>query len=191
MKKIILASTSPRRLELIKLLGFPFEVFSQDVDESVQEKLLPEDMVQHLSFVKANAAAESLCNDSIIISADTLVAMEQVILGKPRDERDAFEALTILQNNWHRVCTGVTIRQKDTIKTFVCTTKVHMTAISSEEILSYIKTGEPMDKAGSYAIQGRGSIFIDKIDGDYFNVVGLPVSMLYQALKSFLKYEEN
>ncbi|MFR5875406.1 MAG: Maf family protein [Eubacterium sp.] len=179
---IILASKSPRRRELLKYITTDFEATSSDVDETLPDGISPSDAVMHLSKIKA----EPLRNDNdIIIGADTVVSINGKILGKPCDEKEAEKMLKLLSGNVHSVFTGVTIIKGESERTFYTETKVKFFELSDKEIEDYIKTGEPMDKAGSYGIQGYGSLLVEKIDGDYFNVVGLPISALNKALKEF------
>ena len=176
---LILASKSPRRKELMEYVGEEFIVSSADVDESYDEKLSPDKIVEYLSYIKAMP----LNNDeNIVIGADTVVSVDGNILGKPKDEKDAFDMLKKLSGREHTVYTGVTLAKGEKVKTFSVATKVYFYELSDEEILEYLKSGEPMDKAGAYGIQGKGCVFIEKIDGDYFNVVGLPVSRLKKEL---------
>ena len=184
---LILASASPRRRELLALTGLPFTVDAPDVDESCT--LPPREAVMELSRRKAQAAA-ALHPGCIILAADTLVSVDETALGKPRDEADAFRMLRALSGRWHQVYTGVTVmgnlgsvRISET-----CSEKseVHVAPMDYSEIWEYIETGDPMDKAGSYGIQGFFSRYIDHIDGDYFNIVGLPAHRVYQELKKIL-----
>lgn len=189
MKKIILASASPRRRELLTKTGFSFEVMVSQADENIPEKD-PEKMVTELSRRKAMAVAEAVKTDALIIGADTIVAFDGKIMGKPSDEAEAFRMLRALSGKAHQVYTGVTLitsGREEGINTFVERTDVVMYPISDEEIFAYIATGEPMDKAGAYAIQGRAAVFIKEIKGDYNNVVGLPAARLYQEIKEWLK----
>ncbi|MDO5426185.1 MAG: Maf family protein [Eubacteriales bacterium] len=189
MKKIILASASPRRRELLTQAGIPFEVITSQTEEIITKET-PGEAVMELALQKARAVAERLCTDAIVIGADTVVAIDGKILGKPADEADAKRMLELLSGRTHEVCTGVALliregeRLRETV--FFEGTQVEMYPITEEEILSYIATGEPMDKAGAYAIQGRAAIFVKGIKGDYANVVGLPVGRLYQELKKWL-----
>lgn len=177
---IILASKSPRRQELIGLITTDFVVKSAQVDETLPQGISPGKAVEYLSSIKAQPFA----NDTdIVIGADTVVAIDNTILGKPTDKNDAHRMLAMLSGKWHSVLTGVTIIKGDKNITFHQETKVKFLDLTDSEIDSYIATGEPMDKAGAYGIQGYGSLLVDRIDGDYFNVVGLPVSRLNQELK--------
>lgn len=194
-KKIILASESPRRKELLARIGLEFQVMPSSAQEKTESRE-PVQMVQDLSRVKAEAVFEGLPvekkKESIVIGADTMVAFGGRMLGKPKDEKDAEAMLCSLQGNTHQVLTGVTLIWQEMDqegvwekkqKTFAEETSVTFYPVSPKEIRSYIATGEPMDKAGAYGIQGRCAAWIEKITGDYSNVVGLPVGRLYQELK--------
>ena len=183
---IILASQSPRRRELLGQMGLKgFKVTSPDVDEEVDENLHPSLVVEELSLRKAKAVAEDADEDDIIIAADTVVALEGTVLGKPADEGDAFSILSALSGNRHYVYTGVTVMQGEKAVTQHEVTTVTFRDIDPQEIDNYIATGEPMDKAGAYGIQGLGALFISGIDGDYFNVMGLPIYRLGRILAEF------
>lgn len=192
MKKIILASASPRRRELLKQAGFSFEVMVSQADETITEKT-PEAMVKELSGRKAQAVAQALAKGNLVIGADTLVVMDGRILGKPTDEIDAFRMLKELSGHTHQVYTGVTLLGETdegrVEKVFVEKTDVTMYPMTDEEIQAYIGTGEPMDKAGAYGIQGRAAVFVKEIKGDYNNVVGLPIARLYQEIREWLMEE--
>ena len=186
--EIILASASPRRKELLGLMGLSFSVRVSDADETTDENLPPYFIVEQLSLLKASSvAAEARAEgkDALVIGADTIVVADGVILTKPKDAEDAKRMLKLLSGRWHSVLSGVTVMHTKTAKseTFYVETKVHFVDLTEEEILNYVETKEPLDKAGSYGIQGKGSMFIDKIEGDYFNVVGLPVCKLAKVLK--------
>lgn len=189
MTKIILASGSPRRRELLEVMGLEFEVIVSDADESsVSEDVPVELYVQELALLKAAATAKSVIRrkSALIISADTIVTFDGEILGKPKDEQDAFNMLKRLSGRTHAVYTGYCVMRMRDGKT-VCDrvrTEVTFKSLSDEKIWSYIKSGEPMDKAGSYGIQGKGSVLVGDISGDYFNVVGLPVSALSDTLEN-------
>ncbi|MBR1486082.1 MAG: septum formation inhibitor Maf [Synergistaceae bacterium] len=185
MKKIILASGSPRRRELLKDIGIEFEIFKPNVDESKLENEKPEDLCLRLSRLKAKSGAEKF-PDSIIIAADTIVVIDGKILGKPHDRNEAFKMLKTLQNREHEVITGLSVASSDKIISRAEHTFVKFIALSDEEISEYISTGECDDKAGAYAIQGIGATLIEKINGDYFNVVGLPLCSLRKILKEFV-----
>lgn len=183
--KIVLASKSPRRKELLSLLDLDFEIITADIDETMNPSLPVTDEVARISYQKAKAVAAGLDTDTIIISADTIVELGGCLMGKPKDATDAFNMLKSLSDKRHNVHTAVTVLQGDKRETRVVTTEVAFRDITDEEITAYIQTGEPMDKAGAYGIQGRASKFVQKIDGDYFNVVGLPVCELTLILKKF------
>ncbi len=195
MKKIILASASPRRRELLENLGIDFDIVIPDTDEScISTETEPELYVQELALLKAAGAAKklgkTLFSDRIVIAADTIVVSEGKILGKPKDSADAKEMLKGLSGKTHQVMTGFSVfRIKDGFS--VCktvTTDVTFKELSDETITRYIATKEPLDKAGAYGIQGFGAVLCEKLSGDYFNVVGLPVSMLYEVLKEEFDY---
>lgn len=179
---IILASQSPRRQELLKLITSDFEIKVSNVDETLPDKITPKEAVMYLSKIKAELFADG---DNIVIGADTVVALDGKILGKPKSEENAKEMLRFLSGRTHSVFTGVTLASDKKAKTFAVETKVKFFELTNEEIDAYIKTKEPFDKAGAYGIQGYGSLLVEKIDGDYFNVVGLPVSTLARELKAF------
>lgn len=179
---IILASKSPRRKELLSFITTDFTVKSADVDETLPQGITPDKAVEYLSKIKAEPFKNE--ND-IVIGADTVVALDGKILGKPRDDADAFATLKMLSGREHSVFTGVSVIKGEKIETFSVQTKVKMFELTDEEIEEYIATDEPFDKAGSYGIQGKGSLLVEKIDGDYFNVVGLPISRLNRVLKLF------
>ena len=183
---IILASASPRRRELLERIGLTgFTVAAPNVDESVEPGLSPADTVEQLSLRKARAAAERFGPNDLIIAADTVVALDGGILGKPRDADDAFAMLSALSGREHRVCTGVTVLRGDRAVTEHETTAVTFRELSPDEIRGYIATGEPLDKAGAYGIQGVGALLVSGICGDYSNVMGLPVFRLGQILRDF------
>ena len=183
---IILASKSPRRRELLGQMGLrDFKILAPDVDESVEEGLPPAQIVEQLSLRKARAAAEKAGPDGLIIAADTVVALDGAVLGKPRDEAGAFAMLSALSGREHRVYTGVTVLQGERAVTEHEETAVAFRGLEADEIRGYIATGEPMDKAGAYGIQGRGALLVSGIRGDYCNVVGLPVFRLGRMLERF------
>ena len=177
--KIILASQSPRRKELLERMGIrDFETISPNVDESAFHGLPPEELVRRLSAEKAAAVAGKVGEDAIVIAADTVVALEGAVLGKPADELDAFKMLSALSGVRHQVYTGVTVCRGGEKQTAHEVTDVTFRELSEREIEDYISTGEPMDKAGAYGIQGYGALLIQGISGDYYNVMGLPVCRL-------------
>lgn len=182
--QIILASASPRRKELFSQLGLDFDITIPHVDEKALEGELPNDYCARISADKAMRVSHDYPDD-LIIAADTIVVIDNKILGKPHDDKTAFEYLMLLKNKTHDVYTGYTIMHKRRYKTRVIQTRVHFRNMTLKEISWYISTGEPMDKAGAYALQGIGSIFIDRIEGSFTNVIGLPLSDLYYDLKSF------
>ena len=183
---IILASQSPRRKELLGQMGLKgFQIISPDVDETVEENLSPSQLVEELSLRKARAVAREADEDDLIIAADTVVALDGGILGKPADEREAFAMLSALSGNRHRVYTGVTVLRGSWVVTGYEETIVTFRELEPEEIMDYIETGEPMDKAGAYGIQGLGALLVSGIEGDYFNVMGLPVYRLGRILADF------
>ena len=180
---IILASQSPRRRELLERMGLTgFQVISPDVDENLGEELPPAELVSRLSRRKAQAVAAKAGGDALVIAADTVVALEGTILGKPADELAAFRMLSALSGARHQVYTGVTVLRGEEAYTEYEVTDVTFRELSEGEIEDYIRTGEPMDKAGAYGIQGYGALFIEGIQGDYYNVMGLPVCRLGRLL---------
>ena len=184
--KIILASQSPRRKELLERMGIrDFETISPNVDESAFHGLPPEELVRRLSAEKAAAVAGKAGEDAIVIAADTVVALEGAVLGKPADELDAFKMLSALSGVRHQVYTGVTVCRGGEKQTAHEVTDVTFRELSEREIEDYIATGEPMDKAGAYGIQGYGALLIQGISGDYYNVMGLPVCRLSGMLARF------
>ena len=183
---IILASQSPRRKELLGQMGLRgFKITSPEVDETVEEHMPPAQVVEELSRCKALAVAGHADPDDLIIAADTVVALEGAVLGKPADQREAFAMLTALSGNRHYVYTGLTVIQGDQVVTQHECTTVTFRELEPEEISHYIATGEPMDKAGAYGIQGLGAMLVSGIEGDYFNVVGLPIFRLSRILAGF------
>ena len=180
---IILASASPRRSELLQRLGLDFVVRTEDHDETFNLSATPFDEVQRISQLKALSVAPYCNADDIIIAADTIVVCDGLIMGKPRSEADAFSMLRRLSGRNHEVISGLCVMRGGQIETTAVTTTLRMRHLSDEEIRAYIATGEPMDKAGAYAIQGLASMFIVGIDGDYYNVVGLPVCTLSTILR--------
>ena len=182
---IILASQSPRRKELMGQIGLKFKVVSPNVDEHVEGNPSPAQLVEELSLRKAQAVARQTGGDELIIAADTVVALEGTVLGKPEDERDAFSMLSALSGNRHYVYTGVTVIRGGRVEAQHEVTTVTFRELEPDEISHYIATGEPMDKAGAYGIQGLGALLVSGIDGDYFNVMGLPVYRLGRMLAGF------
>lgn len=187
MAKFILASQSPRRRELLTQIGVKdFSILVPEADESYDPTLIPQEIVCSICRKKALAARElSGDNEAIIITADTMVFLDGLRLGKPTDEADAASMLRSLSDRTHTVCTGVTVLQGDRIVTEAETTAVTFRHLTDEEIAAYIASGDPMDKAGSYGIQGKPALFVSGIEGCYFNVMGLPLHRLGQMLKAF------
>ena len=186
MPNIVLASQSPRRQELLRRMGIEhFSVVVPNADESYPAGLSAQETVALIARKKADAAALLAAPDDIVITADTMVFLDDERLGKPRDEADALRMLTELSGRAHTVCTGVTVRQRDRLECFTVSTEVFFRAATEQELRGYIATGEPMDKAGAYGIQGLGSLFIEGIHGDYYNVMGLPIEALGRVLQRF------
>ncbi len=182
--KIILASASPRRCELMKLITDDFIAVPAEIPESLPDDIMPEDAAGYLSELKAHAVAEKY-RDSTVIGCDTVVICQGKILGKPADKDQCREYLRSLSGRSHEVITGCTIINNERKISFSVRTEVFFRNIDDNEIEEYIMTDEPYDKAGGYAIQGKGALFAEKISGDFYNVVGLPVSQLYTQLKNF------
>lgn len=187
--RVVLASASPRRKELLAQLTKKFDICVSDVEEIITESA-PDKVVEELSVQKAFSVYSGTEGDVLVIGADTVVVMNNKILGKPVNEADAFQMLQMLQGKEHCVYTGVTVYMRRGTEersiTFSECTEVKFYAMTDSEIQGYIATGEPMDKAGAYGIQGIGGRFVEKITGDYNNVVGLPVARLYQEMKDYL-----
>lgn len=186
MSKIILASGSPRRQELLRRMGIAdFEIRTPDIDESYPAGLNPAQTVEYISRKKCDAVAESAAPDEIVIAADTMVFADGERLGKPADEADALRMLMQLQGRKHIVCTGVSVRRGDLVFTESESTEVLFRPASPSELLQYIRTGEPMDKAGAYGVQGLGALLVEGIQGDFYNVMGLPMLRLSRMLGRF------
>lgn len=210
MREIILASGSPRRKELLEQIGIPFQIKVSSCEEQITQKE-PEEIVKELSARKAEAVAKTM-KQGIVLGADTIVCLEGCVMGKPKDREDARQMLRALQGRAHSVFTGVTLIEKgccgtgekeageDTqaektreaggakrVLSFAVETRVFVHQMSDEEIEGYLDTGDPFDKAGSYGIQGPFAAYVDGIEGDYNNVVGLPVARVYQELKKIMK----
>jgi len=183
--KIILASASPRRRELLALLGLPFEIHAPHVEERVDPAWNAAEAARDLARQKAAAVSENH-PAACVIAADTIVEINGNLLGKPFDEADAARMLRLLSGREHRVVTGVCLRRGEAMRVFSQETLVRFYLLSEEEIAAYVRSGEPMDKAGAYGIQGRGALLVEGITGDYLNVVGLPVAMLARELRGFL-----
>ena len=184
MARIILASGSPRRQELLQRIGIrDFTVRVPRVEEWYPDGLTPEEIVRYISREKSQAVAST--ENEIVITADTMVFLDDQRLGKPQDEADALRMLTALQGRRHTVCTGVTVRQGDRVLTESEATGVIFRPAEASELRAYIATGEPMDKAGSYGVQGKGALLVERLEGDFFNVMGLPVLRLSRMLAQF------
>ncbi len=186
MAHIVLASGSPRRQELLRRIGISeFDIVVPEADESYPAGLTAQETVAYIAQSKAKAARELTAPEDIVITADTMVFLGDERLGKPRDEEDALRMLTELAGSRHTVCTGVTVRQGDRLNCFTVSTDVYFRSLTERELRNYISSGEPMDKAGAYGIQGLGSLLVERIDGDFFNVMGLPLLPLARALREF------
>ncbi|MCI6990160.1 MAG: Maf family protein [Clostridiales bacterium] len=183
--KIVLASQSPRRQDLLGQMGLEFTTRSPQIDEDAFQGRDARDLVQTLSREKARWVAAQLPGDPIVIGADTVVVRDGTILGKPKDPAEAQAMLASLSGRTHQVYTGVTVCQGDKVVTQAEETQVTFRPLTQQEIACYVATGEPMDKAGAYGIQGLGGLLVAGIQGDYHNVVGLPVCRLGQILRDF------
>ena len=177
---VILPSQSPRRRELLGLFRIPFTVRAADIDETMDPALPAEQEVARVSRAKAMATPAKA--EDVVIAADTIVVCNGKTLGKPKSKEQALEMLTMLSGRDHQVMTGLTVRKGDTCRTVTEITHLHFRKLSQREILDYVATGEPMDKAGAYGIQGGAALFVERLDGDYYNVMGLPVCRLWQVL---------
>jgi nucleoside triphosphate pyrophosphatase len=186
MKRIVLASASPRRKELLGQIGLRFEVDPTNYDEGKTSASEPHEMASELSLGKAKATAKKH-RKALIIAADTLVVLGDRVFGKPHTNAQAREMLRALSGRTHSVITGFTILDAESgkVQSGSVETRVHIKKLTLKEIDAYVRTREPLDKAGGYAIQGRGAVLVDRIEGDYSNVVGLPLSALAEALKEF------
>ena len=178
---IILASASPRRKELLERYNVPFCIIKSDVIENIEPGLSPKEVVKHLSKIKACDVFDKHPND-FVIGADTIVVIDDLILGKPKDRNDARRMLSLLKGRAHSVMTAVTFASSNEIKTILSESRVYFNDISEEEINDYIDTAEPYDKAGAYAIQGMAAKFISHIDGDYNTIVGFPIDLVIEEL---------
>jgi len=186
MKTIILASASPRRKELLEKIGLRFEVEPSNYEEDMLSALEPHELAQKISLEKAKVVASKHKN-AIVIAADTFTIFGGQILGKPHTEKEARKMLETISGKSHSVITGFSIIDTGTSKTLSKSveTKIYIRKLTLAEVDAYVKSKEPLDKAGAYAIQGLGSVFVEKIEGDYFNVIGLPLSAFTEALKEF------
>lgn len=190
MQKIILASQSPRRQELIRHITDDFEVIVSPVEEILPDGITPEEAPVYLAALKAGAVAEQH-PDRTVIGADTVVILDGQILGKPRDRDDAVRMLRLLSGQIHTVVTGCCLIGGGRERRFSQRTQVEFYPLTEREIAEYVATGEPMDKAGAYGIQERGSLLVRGIVGDYFNVMGLPIGLLNRELRDFLRDDER
>ena len=178
---IILASASPRRKEILERYNVPFCIIKSDVIENIEPGLSPKEVVKYLSKIKACDVFDKHPND-FVIGADTIVVIDDLILGKPKDRNDARRMLSLLKGRAHSVMTAVTFASSNEIKTILSESRVYFNDISEEEINDYIDTAEPYDKAGAYAIQGMAAKFISHIDGDYNTIVGFPIDLVIEEL---------
>ena len=179
--QLILASQSPRRRELLGLFGIPFTIQVADIDETMDPHKPPFEEVARVSLEKAMAVEAA--EDQVVVAADTIVVCQGKTLGKPRNEEEAFAMLKLLSGRDHLVMTGLAVRRGKTQLVTTEVTDIHFRELSDREIRAYIRTGEPMDKAGAYGIQGGAALFAQKMHGDYYNVMGLPVCRLWQLIR--------
>ena len=179
--QLILASQSPRRKDLLGLFHIPFTVRVADIDETMDESLPPYDEVARVSRLKALAVPRE--DGDIVIAADTIVVCQGMTLGKPHTKEEAVRMLSLLSGRDHQVMTGMTLVRGNTVRTVTEVTDLHFRELTLAEIEAYVAAGEPMDKAGAYGIQGGAALFCEKMVGDYYNVMGLPVSRLWQLLR--------
>ena len=180
--QLILASASPRRKELLGLFRIPFTVRVADIDETMDPAMAPFDEVARVSRLKAMAVERT--PEDVVVAADTIVVCQGKVLGKPRSAEEAVSMLQLLSGRDHQVMTGCTVLKGDRAETFTEVTDLHFRPLSQKEIENYVASGEPMDKAGAYGIQGGAALFCERMVGDYYNVVGLPVCHLSQVLKT-------
>ena len=185
-KKVILASASPRRQELIKLIFKSVEILPADCDETLPEGIGARQAVEYLSKIKNEASLQLTEKENLVISADTVVAVDDEILGKPIDKEDARRMISLLSGKVHQVYTGVTISLNGKVKTFSEKTDVEFFDLTEDEIEDYISSSEPYDKAGAYGIQGKAGLLVKGINGDYYNVVGFPIARLKREIEDFI-----
>ncbi len=185
--KVVLASASPRRKELLSLIFNEYDIRPADCDEALPEGIKAQEAVEYLSLIKNKATVEICDENSLVISADTVVAVEGEILGKPQDKEDARRMISLLSGREHQVFTGVTLSLKGKFKTFSEKTDVIFYKLTDKEIEDYISTDEPYDKAGAYGIQGKAGLLVKAVNGDYYNVVGLPVARLKREITEFIE----
>lgn len=184
--KVVLASASPRRKELLSLIFNEYDIRPADCDEALPEGIKAQEAVEYLSLIKNKATVEICDENSLVISADTVVAVDGEILGKPQDKEDARRMISLLSGREHQVFTGVTLSLKGNFKTFSEKTDVVFYKLTDKEIEDYISTEEPYDKAGAYGIQGKAGLLVKAVNGDYYNVVGLPVARLKREITEFI-----
>ncbi|MDN3515078.1 MAG: Maf family protein [Candidatus Brocadia sp.] len=186
-KRFVLASHSPGRIALLKMLGYRFDIIPHSIEERFPGNAPPEELVQNLAFLKATDVAGRV-DSAIIIGADTIVLHNKSILGKPKDIQDAKRILSLLSNSEHDIISGVCMMDMPSKKKLlrIGRTRIKMKHISEDEIEIYVRSGEPMDKAGAYAVQGEGKKFIEKIEGSYSNAVGLPLEIVQEMLNNFM-----
>lgn len=185
--KVVLASASPRRKELLSLIFNEYDIRPADCDEALPEGIKAQEAVEYLSLIKNKATVEICDENSLVISADTVVAVEGEILGKPQDKEDARRMISLLSGREHQVFTGVTLSLNGNFKTFSEKTDVVFYKLTDKEIEDYISTDEPYDKAGAYGIQGKAGLLVKAVNGDYYNVVGLPVARLKREIMEFIE----
>lgn len=185
--KVVLASASPRRKELLSLIFNEYDIRPADCDEALPEGIKVQEAVEYLSLIKNKATVEICDENSLVISADTVVAVEGEILGKPQDKEDARRMISLLSGREHQVFTGVTLSLNGNFKTFSEKTDVVFYKLTDKEIEDYISTDEPYDKAGAYGIQGKAGLLVKAVNGDYYNVVGLPVARLKREIMEFIE----
>ena len=182
LPRIVLASGSPRRSEIMNSVGWPFVKDVPDIDESERDGESPEDYVRRLAAEKAQAVAGSHPGE-IVLAADTTVVINGKIIGKPNDDEHAREMIEMLSGNWHEVLTGVAVAKNGNAEVGMQRTRVKFAAMNDKEIEFLVSEGDPLDKAGAYAVQAQAALFIEAIVGDYWNVVGLPISLVYEMVK--------
>jgi len=182
-KKIILASGSPRRRELLGRMGVEFDLMPCEAEEKYDSSLSPVEIVKYLAKQKAETV-NKMVRDSIVIGADTIVSVDEHILGKPADKAQAYDMIKKLSGRWHDVITGICMYNEDEFIIDHVNTRVHFVDMSEDEINSYINTNEPYDKAGAYGVQGLAGMYIDAIEGDYYNIMGFPMAKVRNMLKS-------
>lgn len=190
LPKLILASGSPRRSEIMQSVGWGFTKAPPDIDESQRDNESPSDYVLRLAREKAEAVADSHPGE-LILAADTTVVIDDEIIGKPVDEEDARRMIRMLSARWHEVLTGVAIAKNGTTEVGLQSTRVKFAPLSDEEVNFLVAKGDPLDKAGAYAVQAQAALFIEAIDGDYWNVVGLPISLVYRMVRKVESGEES